>query len=82
MVNFTRGTTVATYLVQTYLDDTDRPGIPAGTILEVEADDPFHAASKLLGHSVEPSSPTGRIAAMVSEVVPAGLEPRSFDFID
>lgn len=73
---------MATYLVQTYLDDIDQPGVPAGTILEVEADDPFHAASKLLGHSVQPSSATGRVAATVSEVVTVGSEPQSFDFID
>ncbi|MGK6315563.1 hypothetical protein [Neorhizobium sp. DT-125] len=73
---------MATYLVQTYLDDIDRPGVPAGTALEVEADDHFHAASKLLGHSVEPSSPCGRLAAMVRESMPAGSEPQSFDFID
>lgn len=73
---------MATYLVQTFLDDADRPGIYAGAALEIEADDPFHAASKLLGHSVEPSSPGGRLAAVVRIQKFASAEPRSFDFID
>jgi hypothetical protein len=38
--------------------------------------------SKLLGHSVEPSSPGGRLAAVVRKPKLAGPEPQSFDFID